>query len=153
MKVFQCGVELNHREMEINGKDVDTYCIDYANSIRFFRDDDGNFVFLKVNGNSWNDPEIEIMDIGDPYYMLGKNSVTVHEDNYLDDCVPVGDHFLCPLEHGDVTGLSDEDEASLNHWLEKNDYEFPTDKYGDVETCDITGLKSTCAWVKLKKKI
>jgi len=29
----------------------------------------------------------------------------------------IGQHFICPVEYGDVTGLTDHEEAQLNQWL------------------------------------
>lgn len=61
-------------------------------------------------------------------------------------------HFIPALINYDATGLSDDEDAALNEWVESTDRRI---QYWDVEDdsenfckCDVTGLYSQCAIVR-----
>lgn len=151
MRVLQYGEELDATSLEIRGRDVDTYIINYDQGLRLFINDDGEPCFCRVSGH-WMDPDVEVLDLVNQERMLQENQVAIYEDNYLDGCVPVSEEFVCPLEYGDTSSLSDEDEAALNNWLKKWKYHFPTDRYNDMTRCSISGWISKCTWVKVTEK-
>jgi hypothetical protein len=62
----------------------------------------------------------------------------------------IGQHFAVPLEYGDVTGLSDEEERLLRRWVAA----YPNASFvwcGEDEfaQCEITGLKGACVTVEI----
>ena len=60
----------------------------------------------------------------------------------------IGQHFCCPVEYGDVTGLTDHEEAQLNQWLAH--YPGATFVFGDEDgfaRCEITGMMGACVEV------
>jgi hypothetical protein len=59
-------------------------------------------------------------------------------------------HFVSPIEYGDMTGLTDHEEAQVNRWL--GAYPNATFEWGDESEfarCDITGLMGNCVEVKV----
>jgi len=62
----------------------------------------------------------------------------------------VGQHFASPIEYGDMTGLTDHEEAQVNRWLSA--YPNATFKWGEESEfarCEITGLMSNCVEVEI----
>jgi hypothetical protein len=62
----------------------------------------------------------------------------------------IGQHFAVPLEYGDVTGLSDEEERLLRRWVAA----YPNASFvwcGEDEfaQCEITGLRGACVTVEI----
>lgn len=62
----------------------------------------------------------------------------------------IGQHFVCPVEYGDMTGLSDHEEAQINQWLAH--YPSAVFDWGqepEFARCDVTGMMSRCIEVKV----
>jgi hypothetical protein len=67
----------------------------------------------------------------------------------IDETV-IGQHFVCPIEYGDVTGLSDDEEALLNQWL--SDFPKAVFVWSDDRVftrCQITWMMGDCVEVKI----
>jgi hypothetical protein len=60
----------------------------------------------------------------------------------------IGIYFAPALINGDYTGLSDDDAAQFNDWLETIDRRVThwdmEDKQEDFTRCEVTGLHSDC---------
>jgi len=66
------------------------------------------------------------------------------------DTTTILQHFAVPIEYGDVTCLSDEEETKLKHWLVA--YPHATFEWGEESEfarCEITGLMGNCVEVKI----
>lgn len=62
----------------------------------------------------------------------------------------IGQHFVCPIEYGDMTGLTDHEEAQLRQWLAH--YPSATFVYKaetEFARCDVTGMMSSCVEVMI----
>lgn len=60
----------------------------------------------------------------------------------------ISQHYVCPVEYGDVTGLTDHEEAQLNQWLAH--YPGATFVWGEeteFARCEITGMMGKCVEV------
>jgi hypothetical protein len=69
--------------------------------------------------------------------------------NLIEEAV-IGQHFICPVEYGDVTGLTDHEEAQLNQWL--GSYPGATFMWGEEDEfarCEVTGMMGKCVEVKI----
>lgn len=62
----------------------------------------------------------------------------------------IGQHFVCPVEYGDMTGLSDEEEQMLDRWIAH--YPSAVFVWGEEDEfarCDVTGMMSRCIEVQI----
>ncbi len=63
------------------------------------------------------------------------------------DTVTISEHFVCPLEYGDFSGLEVAEIVLLNIWIADHVKPCTVFDYSDETSfarCDITGLMSTC---------
>ena len=64
----------------------------------------------------------------------------------------IAECFVCAIEYGDYSGLTDEEEYQLDDWLKNYPYcIFEYGDYGEFTRCEITGLMATCINVKIYK--
>ena len=71
----------------------------------------------------------------------------------IETCL-IAEYFICAIEYGDTTGLSDKEEIQLNDWLGNYPCSCCMFEYGEsteFAKCDITGLMSGCVTVNIYK--
>lgn len=69
----------------------------------------------------------------------------------IETCL-IAEYFVCAIEYGDISGLDDKEEKSINDWLENySNCIFEYGESSDFAKCEITGLMSDCVTVKIYK--
>jgi len=70
------------------------------------------------------------------------------------DTLTIAEFWECPIEYGDYTGLTDEEAAQLDAWLEQ--YPQAVFDWGDERLFArdvITGLRGDCVEVKVSRRL
>lgn len=62
----------------------------------------------------------------------------------------VAEHWVCPIEYGDMTGLEDDEEAELGAWLaEFKGCTFEWGERTEFAKDEVSGLMAACVEVKI----
>ena len=75
-------------------------------------------------------------------------NIQLIEEATIEEC------FICAIEYGDYSGLTDEEESQLDDWLAH--YPYCIFEYGNIDEysrCEITGLMGRCVNVKIYKDV
>ena len=62
----------------------------------------------------------------------------------------IAQHFVCAIEYGDMSGLTDKEERQVARWLK--DYPSACFEYGkesSFDHCEICGMRAGCIEVKI----